>query len=204
MSHKRKLIGSLVVLAAIVATGAVNISSGASSPTANSVVSALSTPVTNAHLIAARETFEQVAAKGVDPSTPPGEADLAKAVPTSIAGSDELAWLAPQGDGICLFVPSPAGNYGSSCFSATRISEGVAVVMTLKANGDEKGTVTVAQIVADGNSGPSVTSADGSKSSIAVESNVAAAVLPASDTVSTGQGEVALSSLIQKPTFHNP
>ncbi len=204
MSHKRKLAGLFMLLVAVVATVAVSISNGATSPSATSVVSALATPVTSASGIAAREAFRQTATTGVDPSTPAGQADLTKAVPAPIAGSSAQAWLAPQGEKVCLFVPSPTGNYGSSCFSASSIQEGAAIVITLRANGDPNGSVTVAQIVPDGQSGPRVTAADGAASSVAVQSNVAAAVLPASDTVSTGLGATDLSSLIQKPTLHRP
>jgi hypothetical protein len=205
MSHKRKLAGLLVILVAVVATVAVSIaSSGASSPSATLVVSALSTPVTSASDIAAREAFARTATEGVDPSTPSGQADLAKAVPAPIAGSSAQAWLAPEGEDICLFIPSPTGNYGSSCFSESAIQQGAGVVVTLKADGDVNGSVTVAEIVPDGQSGPRVTDASGGSSGIAVQSNVAAAVLPASDTVTTGLENMDLSSLIRKPTYHNP
>jgi hypothetical protein len=212
MSQKRKLAALLAVLVAVAIVAVTSVSNGAgvkARPTvlglkakAASVVSTFSSPLTSPAEIAARKSFEASLRKTAvvgDPSVPSEHADLEEAKPAPIAGSSQTAWIAPEGENICAFIPNPAtGGYGSSCYSPAQITAGKAIVFIAHANGGPNSTVTYVQILANGASGPSVTTASGATSQVAVQSNVAAAALPATDTVSTGLGSVRLSSFTNR------
>jgi hypothetical protein len=212
MSQKRKLSALMAVVVAVAIPVVAGISSGAGlnarpavlglQAKAASVVSAFSSPLTDPSEIAARKSFQasqRNTASGGDPSIQSEHADLGEAKPAPIAGSSQTAWIAPEGENICAFVPNPAtGGYGASCYSPEQIKTGKAIVFIAHANGGPNSTVTYVQILANGASGPSVTTASGSTSQVAVQSNVAAAILPASDTISTGLGDVNLSSFTNK------
>jgi hypothetical protein len=212
MSNKRKLSALLVVTVAFAIAAVASMSSGAGlkprpavlglKAKAASVVSAFSSPLTSPAEIAARKAFatgQRDRAITGDASVPSEHADLEDAQPAAIAGSSQTAWIAPEGENVCAFIPNAAtGGYGSSCYSPEQIEGGKAIVFVAHADGGPKSTVTYVQILADGAAGPSVTTAAGATSTMAVQSNVAAAILPASDTVRTGLGSVDLSSFTNR------
>lgn len=125
---------------------------------------------------------------GGDPAHrgPIGTADFSHAVPFPISGSSAHGWLVASGDKACLVLPDPVDGYGASCATPDEAKAGHGVLIMMPQDGS--GPVTIATLVADGGSAPSVMTVNKSNASLAVTGNVAAAVLPSSDTVDTGNG----------------
>jgi hypothetical protein len=141
--------------------------------------------------------LEHLLAPAAADGSPAGLADfdLARAAP--IAGSSADAWIAPAGDGVCIYLPDPVDGYGAGCSTVTQIDEGRGFSVLF---GDlPEGGVMIAVLVPDGAAPPKVTHGDGSVTTLTVHSNLAAAVLQRTDVVDTGGTTLELSQFV-RPT----
>lgn len=163
-----------------------------------SVVGAFRTPLSPTEVsaqaaLAAR--FERFAS-GADANLPMVRADFALARPAPIAGTDLDAWIAPSGNLICTYAPIPNGPhdaYSAHCATLSDIAAGRATqVVTVSDTGGQVITVTP---VLDGEASPSLIDANGGHSSIAAHSNLAAALVPTSSKLETGDESVDLAGL---------
>jgi len=129
---------------------------------------------------------------------PVGDADFNLARVTTIAGSRADAWIAPAGNGVCVYLPDPVDGYGAGCSTLDQVDEGKAFSILF---GDlPHGAVMLAVVVADGVAAPRVVHSDGSVTSLAVHSNVAAGLLLPSDKVETGGTTLDLARFALHPT----
>jgi hypothetical protein len=212
MSRVKKII-ALLVAVGVAVMAATTMASGSTPTSASSVptgegmgsgvaaaIGAFRAPVSTSDQAALKQFQESQAAAELspDPTIPSNGADLAQARPASIVGSTAKVWIAPAGERVCAFIPMASGGYGVGCASLEAVKAGHAVSVIAKAAGESNASATVVAIVADGASGPSVVDAGGTRSSLPAESNVAAAVLPATDSVITGLGTVELSEFTAK------
>lgn len=212
MSRVKKII-SLLVAAGVAVMAATTMASGSTPTSAASVptgegmgpgvaaaISAFRAPISTGDQASLRQFQEAQAASELtpDPTIPSNGADLALARPASIVGSTAKVWIAPAGERVCAFIPMTSGGYGVGCASLEAVKAGQAVSIIAKADGEPNATATVVAIVADGASGPSVVDTGGTHSDLPTESNVAAAVLPATDSVVTGLGTANLSEFTKK------
>jgi hypothetical protein len=122
--------------------------------------------------------------------------DLARAVP--VAGWSAEAWIAPAGDGACIYLPDPVDGYGSGCSTLEQIDAGKAYSV-LFGGGLPQGKVMIAFLVPDGGEAPRVVHSDGSVTSLAVRSNLAAGLLSSTDKVETDGAGLDLS-VFKDPT----
>jgi len=129
--------------------------------------------------------------------SPVGDADFGLARAVAIAGANADAWIAPAGDGVCIYLPDPVDGYGAGCSTLAQIGRGSGFSVLF---GDvPHDGVMFAVLVADGAASPRVRHGDGSVTSLAVRSNLAAAVLEPTDTVEIGDTTVSLSQFT-RPT----
>jgi len=118
-------------------------------------------------------------------------ADFAHAVAVPISGSAMRAWIVPSGDHVCVFVPDPSSSgIGATCSSLDEVRAGLAVLVVPEGNGQ----AVVAIPSEDGAGPPQIESARGAVSSLPVQSNVAAAVVPASGALLTKGTRVDLAT----------
>lgn len=141
--------------------------------------------------------LERLLAPAAADGSPAGDADFALARVAPIAGSSADAWIAPAGNGVCIYLPDPVDGYGTGCSTMTQIDEGRGFSVLF---GDlPEGGVMVAVLVPDGAAAPKVTHGDGSVTTLAVQSNLAAAVLQRTDALDTGATTLELSQFV-RPT----
>jgi hypothetical protein len=126
-----------------------------------------------------------------------GAADFSLARAAPITGSSAYAWIAPAGNGVCIYLPDPVDGYGAGCATIGEVQEGKAVSVLF---GDlPKGAVMFAVVVADGGPDPRVLHSDGSVSLLTVRSNVAAGLLQPSDKVQTDGASIDLARFAHPP-----
>jgi len=113
--------------------------------------------------------------------SPAATADFALAQPVAVAGSSADAWIAPSGSDVCTYLKDPVDGYGTACSTIEEVRAG-GDTLTL-AGGAPNSPVILAAVIQDGGRAPEVIHGDGSVTALAVQSNVAAAVLPTTDTV---------------------
>jgi hypothetical protein len=127
------------------------------------------------------------------------DTDFSLARPVPIAGSNAQAWVAPSGDHVCVFIPDPTEGYGAVCSSLAEIEEGKADIAALvdpRQDGDSgplHGNAIVAVLTPNGTVAPDLVSAAG-KTPLDVHNNLAAAEVPAAETVTAAQGAQAVLS----------
>lgn len=111
-------------------------------------------------------------------------ADLRRARPASIPGSNESVWLAPAADGgACAFTPQPGTGgerFGASCSTLEDLNENGIVAATY---GDAKqDSVVITVVQPDGVSDPVIVNANGARK-VAFRSNVAVTTAHYGDAV---------------------
>jgi hypothetical protein len=144
-------------------------------------------------------SVERIVSASSDSSLPASGADLALARPAPIGGSDETAWIAPAGDKVCAFAPLGTEAYGAGCSTLAEVLAGNAVHIAALPSGDSHESVRVVVVVADGQAAPIVTDAEGNTSALPVVANLAAALLPGTDSIRTAGGRtIDLSSFTAK------
>jgi hypothetical protein len=134
-------------------------------------------------------------ARGAEANLPMVNADFGLARPSPLRGSNLSAWIAPSGSLVCSYLPAPMGqpgSYGATCATVEQIKAGQAIQAA--AHSGEPGPVAVAVVVADGATPPTVIEPNGHESAMTVTGNVAAAVLPSTDSLRTANGTLDLSS----------
>jgi hypothetical protein len=130
------------------------------------------------------------------PQLLPGPPDWSSVRSAPIAGATGLAWIVPAGDSVCLFMPATDG-VTADCSTVAKIEAGKAILIAPQAG--PAGTVAVAKIVADGQTGPTVTDQEGSVTALTSTGNVAAAALPSSDDLDVAGISGALSQFVHPP-----
>jgi hypothetical protein len=127
---------------------------------------------------------------------PIGTADFAKASSAAIQGTSTRAWIVPSGDQACLVLPDAVDGYGASCGTLRDIAAGRGFVALGPPAGSTSQTATVAAMVPDRGAAPTITQADGSRTALRVDGNVAAAVvrIDTGATLQTGTHSTPLSA----------
>ncbi len=194
------------VLATAVASGAGAGSSGQGASAdvdAVSVVPALGHPLeaADAGALAQFQQQQEDAELVPDPTLPSNGADLADARPADILGSRQRVWIAPAGERICTYVSMADGGYGVGCPTLDEVRDGQAVSIVAKAAGEANATVTVVAIVPAGGVPPALIDTQGTRTALPTDtdSNVAAAVVPASDSLDSGLGTIDLGEFTSSP-----
>jgi hypothetical protein len=129
-------------------------------------------------------------------ASPIGEAEFDQAQSAPIAGSTHSAWIAPSGGDVCAYLPDPVNGWGGGCYSLASVESGSAYVeLGGGVAGNLGDTVMVAVVVPDGFAAPRVVAPDGTARELPVAGNVAAAIVPSTDTLQTGKISVDLSAV---------
>jgi hypothetical protein len=147
------------------------------------------TPLSTADA-ASLASLQRTVGASSDGSLPASGADLAAARPAPVSGSTGTAWIAPAGSKVCSFAPLGTEGYGAACSTLAEVQAGDAIRIAAVPTGDVDESVRVVVIVADGQAAPTVTDAQGNASSLPVVANIAAAVLPGTDSIETSSGHV--------------
>jgi len=130
---------------------------------------------------------------------PASGADIAAARPSPVGGSSGVAWIAPAGGKVCSFAPLGTEGYGAACSTLAEVKAGEAIRIAAVPSGNTSESVRVVVLVADGQPAPTVIDAEGNATRLSVVENIAAAVLPGTDSIETVSGHVmALSSFTAK------
>jgi hypothetical protein len=136
--------------------------------------------------------FGPMAAGGL----PVGQADFSAARPAPVAGRSSQVWIAPSGNDVCTYIPDPVNGWGGGCYSVGTVEQGEAYSIMGGPNDGLGDNVIVAVVVADGGSAPQVVAPNGTTSPLAVSSNVAAALVPADDSLKVGAQTIDLSVIL--------
>jgi hypothetical protein len=169
-----------------------------SAPSVADVISAFRTaPLTSASDIATKEDLKRQFNQGTDQGNPLGMADFSAARPVPIAGTQWQVWIAPSGNEVCTYIPDPVNGWGGSCSSLASVEAGDAYTILGGGSAAALGeNVIVAVIVADGQEAPRIVDPNGANSPIAVHSNVAAALVPASSSLKLGTQSINLAATV--------
>jgi hypothetical protein len=206
--RKRTCRASIAVL--VCAVGAVFVNQAAGSPNAQDPASPVKPGAAADGLIHAfsslrsqASTADQAASQrladtvaGAPTSSTVSRVDLGAARSARISGRADLAVIAPAEDKLCVFLPDPADGYGVGCAAVTDIDEGRGIVIL--AGGSLGNTVLVATPVTDGGVAPEVVHANGDRERLAINANVAAATLTASDRLETAAGSLDLARISKR------
>jgi hypothetical protein len=136
-----------------------------------------SAPQSSAAMTAEQVMRDALASTSDADHGPIGSADFSDAVSSAIDGSSGLAWLVPSGDQACLVLPDPVDGYGAACSSLTDVAAGRGYLVLGPGLGSDGDTATIAVLVPQGGDQPQIENADGSRRSLSVDGNVAAAVV---------------------------
>lgn len=171
-------------------------------PTSDAVTAALPALNESARRVTASEAQDlrnQIGAASEADHGPVGLADFDSATTASVVNSSSRAVLVGSGDDACLVLPDPAGGYGATCANLDDVTSGHAFLALGPAAGSADNSATIAVVVPKGGKAPSVRDADGSESALAVDGNVAAAIVPISPgaTLVLGDKTVSLSTFLK-------
>jgi hypothetical protein len=136
--------------------------------------------------------FGPMAAEGM----PVGEADFSAAHPAPVVGRSSQVWIAPSGNDVCTYIPDPVNGWGGGCYPVGTVEKGEAYSIMGGPTDGLGDNVIVAVVVADGESAPQVVAPNGTTSPLAVNSNVAAALVPAGDSLKVGAQTIDLSVIL--------
>jgi len=122
-------------------------------------------------------------------------ADFGLARSAPIAGTSESVWIVPSGENVCVFIPTGAGGWGGSCPSLEEVASGHGIAIQTD-EAQRVGKAIVAVVEPDGASAPSIRG-PGSVAPVplTVTNNVAAAVVPTTDSLLSGATILKLDSL---------
>ncbi|HEY4918015.1 MAG TPA: hypothetical protein VIH92_13970 [Solirubrobacteraceae bacterium] len=129
-------------------------------------------------------------------ATPIGEADFSAAHPAPISGRSSQVWIAPSGNDVCTYIPDPVNGWGGGCYPVGTVEAGEAYSIMGGPNAGLGDNVIVAVVVSDGGPAPQLVAPNGTTSTLAVSSNVAAALVPADDSLKVGAQTIDLSVIL--------
>jgi hypothetical protein len=117
-------------------------------------------------------------------------ADFAQAIAVPIQGSTLTAWIAPSGDQVCTFVPDPShGGIAATCSSLAQARAGKGLLVVPQ--GPDAAAIAV--LAPDGATPPEIRNSAGGAHPIRVQSNLAAALVPAAGDLVTASARVDLA-----------
>ena len=139
-----------------------------------------------------KREFAPLAAQGM----PVGAADFSSARPAPISGRSGRVWIAPSGNNVCTYIPDPVNGWGGGCYPVGTVEAGEAYSILGGPSGSLGNDVIVAVVIADGRPAPEVVAPDGTSTPLAVISNVAAALVPADDSLKVGTKTIDLGVIV--------
>jgi hypothetical protein len=134
-------------------------------------------PNPSSHPVAEQTLRDILGATSPSANGPVGTADFGKASSSAIEGSSMRAWIVPSGDMACLVLSDTVDGYGASCATLTDIAAGRGYLALGPPAGSQSQTATVAVMVPDDGVEPEIQNADGSRTVLRRDGNVAAAVV---------------------------
>jgi hypothetical protein len=125
---------------------------------------------------------------GADTDSPTlAEADFDAARAVTVAG--RKVFVIPSGEKVCLIQSSEPDVLAGTCSSVEAITRGKAFVLTPLSSRETR----VVALVADGQPGPTIVAADGTRSQMPVNDNIAAAVLDSSGSLAVADQTIPLA-----------
>ncbi|MGH2902356.1 MAG: hypothetical protein ACRDK7_01995 [Solirubrobacteraceae bacterium] len=149
--------------------------------------------------LATKQKLKSEFASAAESRLQSGLAEFSSATPAPIVGASSEAWIAPSNEGVCTYIPDPVDGWGGTCATLSTVEDGEAFSILGGPNDNMGSNALVAVVVADGAQAPTVVTASGVTTSLAVHNNVAAALLPTTDTLQAGARSIPLS-VVDGPT----
>ncbi len=189
-------LAAVALLLVIAASMGSVVSATASQPPPKPAASALAAfrdePLASAEEVAARTSLRSEIVTPEDEDLPLGQADFSLARSSSVPGSKATVWIVPSGEDVCTIIVAPeeteAGPWGASCATVEEVDAGEGYAELTS----PKGPTIVADVTADGATGLTLQTANGSET-LTPKTNVAAAVVSRSDSIETPGGEISLT-----------